>query len=179
VSQVLYAYADESVRAGRYLMCVVTVEPESVGAVRRRTKDLLLPGQRRLHFQKESVRRRKQLLGELVTLDVSVAVFYQRHRAGQPERRVRADCLTAIVEHLQGLDRDVVLFIERREGRDSEDHRTMDRGRHPESVLTYQHLVPSADPLLWLPDCFVWPVGAGGDWLRRVRPAIEIIREVS
>jgi hypothetical protein len=54
----------------------------------------------------------------------------------------------------------------------------MDRARRRQDVLTYQHLLPSTDPLLWLPDCFVWPVGAGGDWLRRVRPAVEVVREI-
>jgi len=178
MSGLVHAYADESVRPGKYLMCVVTIEADAVGPVRRQTRSLLLPGQRRLHFQKESQRRRKQLLGELVNFDVSVAVFYRRHQAGHPERRVRADCLTAIVEYLRDLERDVVLYIERREGRDDEDHRTMDQARRRKDVLTYQHLLPSTDPLLWLPDCFVWPVGAGGDWLRRVKPAIDVIRDV-
>jgi hypothetical protein len=178
VSGLVYAYADESIRPGRYLMSVVVVEADAVGALRRRTRSLLLPGQRRLHFQKESARRRKELLGELVTFDVTVAVFSCRLQRGQSEPRARAACLAAIVEHLQGLDREVVLYIERREGRDDEDHRTMDRARRRQDVLTYQHLLPSTDPLLWLPDCFVWPVGAGGDWLRRVRPAVEVVREI-
>jgi hypothetical protein len=96
-------------------MSVVVVEAEAAGALRRRTRSLLLPGQRRLHFQKESARRRKELLGELVTFDVSVTVFSCRLQRGQPEPRARAACLSAIVEHLQGLDREVVFYIERRE----------------------------------------------------------------
>jgi hypothetical protein len=178
VSDLVYAYADESIRPGRYLMSVVVVEADAAGALRRRTRSLLRPGQRRLHFQKESSLRRKELLGELVTFDVSVAVFSCRLQRGQSEPRSRAACLSVIVEHLQGLDREVVLYIERREGRGDEDHRTMDRARRRQDVLTYQHLLPSTDPLLWLPDCLVWPVGAGGDWLRRVRPAVEVIREI-
>jgi len=30
-----------------------------------------------------------------------------------------------------------------------------------------------------LPDCFVWPAGAGGDWLDRVRPSINSYAEVA
>ena len=178
MSEVLYAYADESIRPGKYLMSVVVVEAAAAGALRRRTRSLLLSGQRRLHFQKESSRRRRELIGELVTFDVSVAVFSCRLQRGRSEPQARAVCLTAIVDHLQSLDRDVVLYIERRLGRDDEDHRTMDRARRRGDVLTYQHLLPSTDPLLWLPDCFVWTAGAGGDWLRRATPAIEVIRVV-
>lgn len=86
--------------------------------------------------------------------------------------------LSAIIEQLQSLERDVHVFIERREGRDGEDHRTMNSARRGGNVLSYQHLEPATDPLLWLPDCYVWPVGAGGDWLRRVRPAITAMVEV-
>ncbi len=174
----LHAFVDESARPGRYLMCAVLVEGDRAGALRRQMRSLLLPGQRRLHFQKESQRRRRELLSQLSEIDATVVVFDRRRRAGESEPVARARCLTAIVEHLQDLDRDVSLFIERREGRDIHDHRTMDRARRPGDVLTYQHLEPAADPLLWLPDCYVWAVGAGGDWLRRVRPAIASIVEV-
>lgn len=174
----LYAYVDESVRPGKYLMCVVLVEPQSAGQLRSQVQALLLARQRRLHFQRESRQRRKQLLAVLVDLEVTVAVFTCRHELGRAERGARAACLAAIVEHLQALDRDVTLYIERREGRDVDDHRVMDRARQQSAVLTYHHIAPSDDPLIWLPDCFAWPVGAGGDWLARVRPALDVIREV-
>ena len=40
------------------------------------------------------------------------------------------------------------------------------------SMVDIEHLAPDEDPLLWLPDCFAWPVGAGGDWRRRVEPIL-------
>lgn len=72
----------------------------------------------------------------------------------------------------------MTLYIERREGRDGDDHRVVNRSRRPSPALDYQHILPNDDPLIWLPDCFAWPVGAGGDWLARVRPAIDVMREV-
>ncbi len=174
----IQAYVDESLRAGRYLMCLVLVEPRDAGRLRASLQGLLLPRQRRLHFQRESRQRRRQILAAIIDLDVTVAVFTCRHRPGRSERPARDACLAAIVEHLQSLDRDVTLYIERREGRDGDDHRVVNRSRRPSPVLDYQHILPNDDPLVWLPDCFAWPVGAGGDWLARVRPAIDVIREV-
>ncbi len=92
MSDLVYAYADESILPGRYLMSVVVVEADAAGALRRRTRSLLLSGQRRLQFQKESARRRKELVGELVTFDLTVAVFSCRLQRGQSEPRARAAC---------------------------------------------------------------------------------------
>lgn len=172
------AYVDESVRPGRYLMCAVLVEPAHAGRLRAALQDLLLARQRRLHFQRESRQRRHQILGAIVDLDVTVAVFSCRRDHGRSERAARAACLAAIVEHLQSLDREVTMYIERREGRDTDDHRVVNRSRRSSPALSYQHIRPGDDPLIWLPDCFAWPVGAGGTWLAQVRPAISVMREV-
>jgi hypothetical protein len=174
----LDAYVDESVRSGKYLMCVVLVEPRHAGGLRVVLQDLLLARQRRLHFQRESRQRRRQILDTIIDLDVSVAVFTCRRDHGRSERAARAACLAAIVKHLQSLDREVTMYIERREGRDTDDHRVVNRSRRSSPALSYQHIRPGDDPLIWLPDCFAWPVGAGGAWLAQVRPAIAVMREV-
>jgi len=53
-----------------------------------------------------------------------------------------------------------------------EDHGVIFRARRPLPPLTYQHVDVDHESLLWLPDSFAWLVGARGDWLRRVEPAI-------
>lgn len=174
----LYAYVDESVRPGRYLMAVVLVEPVDAGPMRARLQRLLLPQQRRLHFQRESRTRRKQLLKQLALLDVDVVVFSCRHEHGRSERPSRAACLAAIVKYVQSLDRDVTLFIERREGRDVDDHRVVNRTRRRTPSLDYHHILPTDDPLVWLPDCFAWAVGAGGEWFKMVATRVGRPRAV-
>ena len=175
----LYGYVDESVRPGRYLMAVVLVEPNTAGPTRATLQRLLLPRQRRLHFQRESRTRRKQLLKQLALLDVEAVVFACRHEHGRSERPARAVCLAAIVEYVQSLDREVTLFIERREGRDGDDHRVVNRTRRRTPSLDYHHILPSDDPLVWLPDCFAWAAGAGGEWLTIVATRVGRPRSVT
>ncbi len=70
---------------------------------------------------------------------------------------------------------DAELLIESREQLDSLDGVTIRRARRPEPLLSFQHLLPDHDPLLWLPDSFAWSVGAGGDWLRRIGPFVRVV----
>lgn len=175
---VLFAYVDASVRPGRYLMAVVLVEPAAAGATRAKLKRMLLPRQRRLHFQRESRQRRKQILLRVSQLEVEAVIFTCRHVLGRSERSSRDACLTAIVELLQSLDREVTLFIERREGRDGDDHRVVNRTRRHEPALDYHHILPRDDPLVWLPDCFAWAAGAGGEWLGLVQPRVRNVHAI-
>lgn len=127
----LYAYVDESQRSGRYLLCAVVVDAGSVGLLRRRVRKLLLPGQRRLHFNNEGNRRRRSIASAIVTLDVDV-----------------------------------------------DDRPVIDAVRAGDPPLTYEHVDGVYEPLLWLPDAYAWLVGAGGDWRRRVLPAIDQIVDI-
>lgn len=127
----LYAYVDESQRSGRYLLCAVVVDAGSVGLLRRRVRKLLLPGQRRLHFNNEGNRRRRSIASAIVTLDVDV-----------------------------------------------DDRPVIDAVRAGDPPLTYEHVDGVYEPLLWLPHAYAWLVGAGGDWRRRVLPAIDQIVDI-
>ena len=172
------AYVDESVRPGRYLLSTVVVDIHSAGAMRRVVRRLLLPGQSKLHFKKESARRRRELLVAFETLDVEATVYVCRTTHGRDLEQARALCLSRAVVDLQQSGRSVQLFIESRETLDREDREVIRRARQLEPLLSFEHLLPDHDPLLWLPDCFAWPVGAGGDWLRRVRPLLTDVIEL-
>lgn len=47
------------------------------------------------------------------------------------------------------------------------------RGLGPVS-LTYEHMRPHEEPILWVSDAVAWAYGAGGDWRRRVTPAVVV-----
>ena len=168
-----FAFVDESLRPGRYLLGCVVVESEHAGELRRAVRHLLLPGQRKLHFKTESARRRRELLVAFGALDVTATVYVCRTKLGRNQEMARAECLARVVHDLQQLNQSVQLFIERRDGLDDVDRVVLRRARRPEPMLSFEHLKPDQDPLLWLPDCFAWPVGAGGDWRRRVRPLLD------
>lgn len=99
----LNAYIDESIRGARYLLCLVMVKPDQAGSMRRRLRSLVLPGQRTLHFKKESPRRRRELLVALGELDVAVTVYECAARPGRSQDASRALCLERAIADLQAL----------------------------------------------------------------------------
>ncbi len=174
----LYAYVDESQRSGRYLLCAVVVDAGSVGLLRRRVRKLLLPGQRRLHFNNEGNRRRRSIASAIVALDVDVFVVVCHPSPGRSESDARARCLELVVRHLQGLGAPVTLILESRHHQDRDDRPVIDAVRAGDPPLTYEHVDGVYEPLLWLPHAYAWLVGAGGDWRRRVLPAIDQIVDI-
>jgi hypothetical protein len=160
-------------------MCCVVIEPDSVPALRAMTRGLLLPGQRRLHFHTESDRRQRQVASDLLAVDADVSVFVCRSAQGKTAAHARAECLAAIVTHLQELEQAVKLVIESRHEQDADDHPVIWAARRREPVLDYEHLTGDQEPLLWLPDAFAWLVGAGRDWQRRIAPAVTRVIDVS
>ena len=44
------------------------------------------------------------------------------------------------------------------------DRVTIRRARRAGPLLSFEHILPDRDPLLWLPRSFAWSVGTGGDW---------------
>jgi hypothetical protein len=171
----LLAYVDESARPGRYLLAAVIVDRHAAGSLRRQVRKLLLPGQRRLHFKTEGVRRRRELIESIGGLDVEAIVYSCRLSNDVRAEGARATCLMALVRELQRRRCEAKVYIESRERLDGRDGDTIRRSRQPEPLLSFQHLLPDHDPLLWLPDSFAWSVGAGGDWLRRIGPLVTVI----
>lgn len=46
----------------------------------------------------------------------------------------------------------------------------VDRHLHP----VYDHRSASSEPLLWAADAACWAAGAGGDWMQRVSPILDV-----
>lgn len=129
------AFVDESLRPGRYLLACVVVPFADAGELRRSVNGLLMSGERRLHLQRESKRRRRQILEDIAGLDLDAAVYVAGHRDGRSAEG-------AVTQ----------LFIERREGADHRDRATIIARRARTPLINFEHLDPHADPLLWLPD---------------------------
>lgn len=163
-------FADESIRRDRYMMCVAVIRPDQLGSMRRAVRGLCLPGQRNLHMREESDRRKRSIISCLCDLGVRCRVYVGRGR----ERDARALCVSKLMEDLaaEGLVR---LVLETRHGRDVEDRNTIFPivRKLGLNQLRYEHLRPSEEPLLWIPDAVAWAYGAGGDWTRRVAPVVE------
>jgi len=50
-------------------------------------------------------------------------------------------------------------------------------GQAPAS-LTYAHLGPGEEPILWIADTLAWAYGAGGNWRQRARELVEHVKDV-
>jgi hypothetical protein len=161
-------YVDESERHD-YLLCAFLVRSD-VGRLRRAVRAMCQPGQRRVHFAKESPARRRAVLSALTDLGVQARIY----RSPNSVKRSRELCLDALVGDIAaaGAER---LVIESRETMDHLDDRVIKAAlrRIGTGELTFGHAGAHEEPLLWVPDAIVWAVGRGGDWRRRAEPLLE------
>lgn len=160
------AYADESVRGRAYMMCLTMVSSSKVKDVRRSVRALASPGQRRVHFVKESDRHRRRILKAMVGLDTRSVIYVVKH---QDQLAAREAILESIVKDVLK-DRVTRLVLESRAGQDRRDRSIIARGigsglRTP---LDYAHHAAHEEPLLWVPDALAWSWGRGGHWRKLV-----------
>lgn len=173
----VHAFVDESERGRLYLVCVVLARPAQLGPLRRSMRDLLLPGQRELHFHSEKPQRRRALADAIARLPVEVSIYTKtcRTRNDEPAREA---CLTRMTEDLlaRGARR---LVIDSRRERDRLDRRTIRAVllEHPAggSELVYEHVDSGSESLLWIADAVGWCYGAGGPWRHRVDPVVTAV----
>lgn len=171
------AFIDESTRGTRYLLACSLVEVRHLAETRSSVAAFVLVDRERVHFVKESPRRRRELLGSFNRLAQRTYVNVCVMNASISAHTARAACLTAFVRMLQLLDVARVV-VESRHAMDVDDVRTIAAARQPSPRLTYEHLEPAHEPLLWLPDAYAWAVGAGGDWSTRAAAGVERIRRI-
>lgn len=83
--------------------------------------------------------------------------------------------MARLIADLQATGKPTTAYIERREGADGRDRATIIRVRRRRPPLEFHHLRPPDDPLLGLPDCIAWAVGAGGEWQRALESQVDVI----
>jgi hypothetical protein len=111
-----------------------------------------------------------------VAADVQVHV-YLADGPGRQQEAARARCLTQLVNDLlkTGARR---LVLDSRGDRDRYDVRTLQAalGAYPAATqLTYEHLDSAHELLIGVADMIGWAYGAGGDWRRRITPALASV----
>ena len=164
----MHVFVDDS-SCGPYLLCAVTVEVAALGSARRVLRGLLKSGERRIHFNKESPGRRREILSALVNLGGSARLFI---RDRKPLYAARADCLNALMGVLIELNARRLVLESVQVKQDREDARLIAGYRAKLPDLVYDHMAPSGEPLLWAADAIARAYGAGGDWRRRVEKLV-------
>lgn len=170
-----FAFVDESLRSGRYLLGCVVVDVSAAGPMRRDVRKLLLANERRLHIRKSDRPQRLRILGTLARWDLDARIYECRHRDSVGSEEARQLGIERLIADLQATGKATTVYIERREGADDRDRATIIRVRRRRPPLEFHHLRPPDDPLLWLPDCIAWAVGAGGEWQQVLGGTVDVI----
>lgn len=167
-----HAFVDESKSRG-YLLVASVVLPGELGASRRAIRDLMLPGQKRLHMKSEGMAQRKKILAAFAEMGFT-ATIYRAGEAYQTDLARREACLERIVGDIVNAGQ-TYLCLESDETLDARDRRqlaALTRASGP-AALQYRHERAAQEPLLAIPDAIGWAWARGGDWRRRVRALVS------
>ncbi|MFE4467625.1 hypothetical protein ACFRFH_02310 [Leifsonia sp. NPDC056824] len=169
-------YVDECKAKGYYIAAAV-VMPHDAAALDRTIRTLNRPGQRRIHFTKESDSSKRKLISEVLRLELTVVVYQVR---GQPDRAARPLCIDALVDDLVTAEC-AHLILERDASLEKADRQMIAAAldRNGGYALRYEHTAPNDHALLWISDMVAWCCYKGGEWHRRVQPMIADIKTLA
>ncbi len=174
-----YVLVDETKRRGYVLVAAVVLSVDAAAA-RKTLRDLLLPGERRLHMKDERMQRKRQIASAIAAMGIEATVYDAATRY-RNERERRSECLRAIVADIARSRGPAMLIIEQDESLVSSDRQQLiecSRAAGCSERLRYSHAQAASEPLLAIPDAVAWCWAKGGDWRQRIRPAITAVRQV-
>lgn len=174
----LHVFVDETKHVG-YLLVAAKILDEELQILRKAVRDLVLPGQRRLHMKDERNQRKRAIAAALVGAGTQATVDDAARRY-PTEREARAACLRALVHDLASA-RSVSIVLEQDDSLVRWDNQRLVeivRATGCRDRVRYEHSKASAEQLLAVPDAIAWCWAKGGDWRRRIAPAVAVVRAV-
>ncbi|WP_063060773.1 hypothetical protein [Nocardia sienata] len=154
----LTAWGDESgsqphADPDTYIVAAALIEEGDVQLVRKAMSDLLLPGEKKVHWHGSSEVRRGELIQAVAELPIcGISVVY--HAEGTKDRRGRRKCLECILPHLALLDCSGIT-LESRGTQDASDRDILHKFRARKVIddsLRIHHEIGRAEPVLSVPD---------------------------
>jgi len=173
-----HVFVDETKHRG-YLIVASVIPPGELDASRKVVRGLVLPGQRRLHMKAESDPRRRTITSAIVDTGIQATVYDAATRY-LTQLHGRAACLRAVVDDAAGRG-DSLLVLEQDDTLLAWDNQRLiefTRAAGCRDTLRYEHRRAAAEQLLGIPDAIAWCWAKGGDWRRRVAPAVSNVRQV-
>jgi hypothetical protein len=173
----VHGFADESKHQG-YRLAVAVLAAQRLTAARRDMRALRLSGQRRVHFTKERPARRAAIVQAICELDLEVWIYDAS--AHNDHRTARTRCLQRVIADLaaNGGQRLVIEQDDSLIAADRKDLWAAVRQAQKTVTLAYQHLPPSAEPLLWIADAAAWCWAHDSTWRSRIDPVVTRVRTV-
>lgn len=171
----VHVFVDETKERG-YLVAAAVVRPENLAAVRQAVRALILPRQRRIHFNGESKPRRHKVLNAIIDLVIYAFVY---DATGWPNGKLARDaCLTRLVDDLTEMGA-ARLVLERDDSTVRPDQALLfAQLRRAGYHLKYEHLRAHEECLLSVPDAVAWCWVRGGQWRSRIQEIVKEVRRV-
>jgi hypothetical protein len=163
-------YVDESIRAQSYYLCGVVINHKDSFAIRSAVRSLRVSGQR-IHFNKESDANRERILEEILALQFEVVIVRSVTRHGVSLEKAREISIEKLVEF--SISNSVGKIVLETRGDDTNDRRVIHKARAGSRFIEFNHISPTSEPLLWIPDAIAWAFGSGGKWRRIVDPVVR------
>jgi hypothetical protein len=161
-----------------YQLVEVFVDDAKIEDLRKLMRGLVLKGQRRVHMKKENDSRRRAIAAAICGCGVR-AVVYAAGRRYDEELGARAACLQALV--IDQATEPTLLVVEQDDSLLRWDRQRLIELRREadcRETLTYRHQRAASEALLALPDAVAWCWAKGGDWRRRISPAVTVVRQI-
>lgn len=174
----VHAFVDET-KAKGLVVAAAIMDPAALPAARKVLNGLRAGGQSRIHFAKESDRRRRSICSAISDLGVSVHVYDAK--AIKDQKVGRDLSLSLMVEDLVALSVSR-LILEQDDSLLQADRRTLYQAVSrcgAQASMSYQHLKAKDEPMLWVPDAVAWCLARGQEWPARVESMIATRRNVS
>jgi hypothetical protein len=149
---------DESKHAG-FVLAASICPMKDVVRVRREMESLLMPGQVRLHFRKEKISRKHQILEVIANLPLKHVVLDAtsiRH-----ENRARMNSFRAFLQ-IRDSYRAEELRIEIDASHFTFDKRVLSQFK--DENFHFSHHMAKHEPGLWIPDAVAWCYARNGKW---------------
>lgn len=173
-----HVFVDESKSRG-YLLIATVVLPGDLAVARRAVRELLLPGQKRLHMKSEGMAQRKRILAAFTQMGFE-ATIYRAGATFTTDLRRREACLNGVVTDILTAGH-TFLCIESDEtldGRDRQQLAAVMRAAGAGFAFEYRHARAAQEPLLAVPDAIGWAWARGGEWRRRTQPLVSGLIDV-
>jgi hypothetical protein len=175
-------FVDES-KAKDYIVVATALPNSGLAGARKMIGRLVLPGQRSVHMNAESMTRRRRIVAAVTSLadvGLNVVILDADKRHGSDKAR-RSRCLVGLVAEASRALGTVQVTIDRDQTlvhMDRQDLIVATRALGVVNRLSYLHLGRHEELLLAVPDAVAWCWARGGEWRRAVRPLVKYRIEV-
>jgi hypothetical protein len=120
--------------------------------------------------------RRQRLIADVVAGAGAPTHLYVAEALPRDHAAARAACLVGLVRDLVECQAHRLVLDSRTRVQNKQDESVIRHtlGAHPRRAgLRYGHVDSEFEPLLWMADIIAWAHGRGGQWRRRVAPAVS------